>query len=73
MAFQHVNLNKSEWEGKMKKVAFLITVGVFLFMTGISLSTKWVIVGTTLSIIGSFMVGGSSYFLINTKNKRTPE
>lgn len=57
----------------MKKVAFLITVGVFLFMTGIYLSTKWVIVGTALSIIVSFMVGGSSYFLINTKNKRTPE
>lgn len=57
----------------MKKVPILIAVGVFLFMSGIYLSTKWVIVGTALSIIGGYMVGGSSYFLIHTKNKQAPK
>lgn len=52
----------------MKKVRILFFAGLFLFMLGIYVSTllltPWVITGTLLAIIGGFLMGGSSYFLL---------
>lgn len=61
----------------MNKVAILIIVGILLLMTGIYvsafLSANWVMIGTALTVVGGIMTGGSSYFLINTKNSQIPQ
>lgn len=38
-----------------------------MMMSGIYLSTHWIVIGTLLSILGGFIMGSSSYFL--TKNQ----
>ncbi|MHA7136656.1 hypothetical protein ACRTEV_05220 [Rossellomorea arthrocnemi] len=55
----------------MRRVTIFMLAGLFIFMLGVFLSTllstHWVVVGTSLAIIGSFMMGGSSYFLPKIK------
>ncbi|MFI8575323.1 hypothetical protein ACIGEL_06375 [Rossellomorea aquimaris] len=55
----------------MRKVTIFMLAGLFIFMLGVFLSTllstHWVVVGTSLAIIGGFMMGGSSYFLPKIK------
>ena len=50
----------------MKKVTILVWIGLFIFMLGIYLSTylstHWVIIGTSLAIVGCMIMGSSSYF-----------
>ena len=53
----------------LRKVHILNCVGLIIFMLGIYLSTflstLWVIVGTTLAMIGGGLIGTSSYFVSN--------
>lgn len=62
---------------EMNKVTILIITGIFLFMTGIYvsafLSANWVMIGTAFTVGGGIITGGSSYFLINTKNSQPPK
>ncbi len=57
----------------MKKVKVLFSIGLFLLMLGIYLSTllatHWVIIGTILGVSGGFFMGGSSYFLPDEKSE----
>ncbi|WP_282137313.1 hypothetical protein [Rossellomorea aquimaris] len=57
----------------MRKVTIFMLTGLFMFMSGVYLSTllstHWVVVGTSLAIIGGFMMGGSSYFLPKIKKQ----
>ncbi|WP_421378521.1 hypothetical protein ACOJQI_13185 [Bacillus salacetis] len=41
----------------------LFTTGLIVFMVGIYLSTKWVIIGSITGIFGGMMMGAATHFL----------
>ena len=49
-------MNKYKW-----LVFFFI--GLIMFMSGIYLSTRWVIVGTLICMSGGYLLGVSAYFI----------
>ncbi|MBM7660282.1 hypothetical protein JOC85_001049 [Bacillus mesophilus] len=57
----------------MRKVIFLMLIGNSIFMTGVYISTLlttyWVIIGTSLAVVGGIVMGLSSYFWSKPKNK----
>ncbi|MCM3122786.1 MULTISPECIES: hypothetical protein [Bacillaceae] len=47
----------------MKKGKFLFLFGLLLYMSGIYLSTIWVVPGAAIGVTGGLLMGASTYYL----------
>lgn len=50
-----------------KRGVILALVGFLLFMTGIYISTYWIVIGAVFAVGGGSLMGGSTYFLADVK------
>ena len=51
----------------MKKGTVLFLLGLVMFMVGVYLSTQWILIGSILAVLGSGILGSSTYFLAMKK------
>ncbi|CAM3803556.1 hypothetical protein [Mesobacillus thioparans] len=47
----------------MKKGKILFLLGLALYMSGIYLSTNWVVTGAAIGVTGGLLMGASTYYL----------
>lgn len=47
----------------MRKGNILFFVGLFTYLSGIYLSTLWVILGVAIGVLGGLIMGASTYFI----------
>lgn len=52
----------------MKGKSFIMAlIGFILFLSGICISTHWIVIGVIMAVGGGFLMGGSTYFLIDVR------
>lgn len=54
-------------KGMKKKGIIMALIGFILFLSGIYISTHWVVIGVIMAVGGGSLMGGSTYFLVDVK------
>lgn len=52
----------------MKGKSFIMAlIGFILFLSGIYISTHWIVIGVIMAVGGGFLMSGSTYFLVDVR------